>query len=42
MAPAWQGEPAMDTQHDFWIMTVTTAAMVAVCTIAFAVFTQLH
>jgi hypothetical protein len=32
----------MDTQHDFWIMTVNTLGMVVVCTIAFAVIVQLH
>jgi hypothetical protein len=33
----------MDTQrHDFLIMTATTVAMVAVCTMAFAVFVQQH
>jgi hypothetical protein len=42
MGPAWQGELGMDAQHDFWVMTASTLAMLAVCSIAFAVVVQLH
>jgi hypothetical protein len=30
------------TRHDFWIMMVSTLVTVAVTTIAFAVFSQVH
>jgi hypothetical protein len=38
-----KGVPTMDSQtkHEFWIITVSTVAMVVTCAIAFAVFAQL-
>ena len=38
-----KGVPTMDSQtkHEFWIITVSTVAMVVACAIAFAVFAQL-
>jgi hypothetical protein len=41
--PTWEEGPAVDiqTKHEFWIIAVSTVAMVVACAIAFAVFAQL-
>ena len=41
--PGARGVPTMNSQtkHEFWIITVSTVAMVVTCAIAFAVFVLL-